>query len=156
MIFGKDKISNGAASDIQMVTNLSRKMVTEWGMSEKLGRLRYNNDSEEVFLGHSVAQSKNVSDATAEIIDEEVRRYVDEAETKCKKILKDNIEELHIVAKGLLEYETLSGDEIKDLIKGISPSRSEFDDNDPNSSDEPSSSVPVTDTKLKPETQTNI
>ena len=132
IIFGKDKVSNGAASDIQMVTNLSRKMVTEWGMSEKLGRLRYNNDSEEVFLGHSVAQSKNLSDATAKIIDEEVRKFVDEAENKCRKILTDNINELHIVAKGLLEYETLSGNEIKDLIKGIPPVRDDFDDKDLN------------------------
>ena len=128
MIFGKDKITNGAASDIQMVTNLSKKMITEWGMSEKLGRLRYNNDSEEVFLGHSVAQSKNLSDSTAKLIDEEVRYLAEEAEINCKKILQENIEELHIVAKGLLEYETLSGDEIKDLIKGIKPTRDEFDD----------------------------
>ena len=78
-------------------------MVTEWGMSEKLGRLRYNNDSEEVFLGHSVAQSKNVSDSTAKIIDEEVKSLSEEAEQNCRKILKDNLEELHIVAKGLLE-----------------------------------------------------
>ena len=129
MIFGKDKITNGAASDIQMVTNLAKKMITEWGMSEKLGRLRYNNDSEEVFLGHSVAQSKNVSDSTAKLIDDEVRYLAEEAEKNCKKILQDNLEELHIVAKGLLEYETLSGDEIKDLIKGIKPSRDEFDNN---------------------------
>ena len=128
MIFGKDKITNGAASDIQMVTNLARKMITEWGMSEKLGNLRYNNDSEEVFLGHSVAQSKNLSDSTAKIIDDEVRFLADEADKLCRKILQDNIEELHIVAKGLLEYETLSGDEIKDLIKGIKPSRDDFDD----------------------------
>ena len=128
MIFGKDKITNCAASDIQMVTNLARKMITEWGMSEKLGNLRYNNDSEEVFLGHSVAQSKNLSDSTAKIIDDEVRFLADEADKLCRKILQDNIEELHIVAKGLLEFETLSGDEIKDLIKGIKPSRDDFDD----------------------------
>ncbi len=128
MIFGKDKITNGAASDIQMVTNLARKMITEWGMSEKLGNLRYNNDSEEVFLGHSVAQSKNLSDSTAKIIDDEVRFLAEEADKLCRKILQDNIEELHIVAKGLLEFETLSGDEIKDLIKGIKPSRDDFDD----------------------------
>ena len=127
MIFGKDKITNGAASDIQMVTNLAKKMITEWGMSEKLGRLRYNSDSEEVFLGHSVAQSKNLSDSTAKLIDEEVRYLAEEAEKNCKKILQDNIEQLHIVAKGLLEYETLSGDEIKDLIKGIKPSRDDFE-----------------------------
>ena len=102
-------------------------MVTEWGMSEKLGRLRYNSDSEEVFLGHSVAQSKNISDSTAKLIDEEVRNLAEEAEKNCRKILTDNLDELHIVAKGLLEYETLTGDEIKDLIKGIKPSRDDFD-----------------------------
>ena len=138
MIFGKDKITNGAASDIQMVTNLAKKMITEWGMSEKLGRLRYNSDSEEVFLGHSVAQSKNLSDSTAKLIDEEVRFLAEEAENNCKKILQDNLDELHIVAKGLLEYETLSGDEIKDLIKGIKPTRDEFD----NDFDTPKSKAP--------------
>ena len=143
MIFGKDKITNGAASDIQMVTNLSKKMITEWGMSEKLGRLRYNSDSEEVFLGHSVAQSKNLSDSTANLIDEEVRYLAEEAENNCRKILQDNIEELHIVAKGLLEYETLSGDEIKDLIKGIKPTRDDFD-NDINIPKKPATSVPKT------------
>ena len=143
MIFGKDKITNGAASDIQMVTSLAKKMITEWGMSEKLGRLRYNNDSEEVFLGHSVAQSKNLSDSTAKLIDEEVRFLAEEAEKNCKKILQDYIEELHIVAKGLLEYETLSGDEIKDLIKGIKPSRDEFD-NDLDTPKKTAPSVPKT------------
>ena len=143
MIFGKDKITNGAASDIQMVTNLSKKMITEWGMSEKLGRLRYNSDSEEVFLGHSVAQSKNLSDSTAKLIDEEVRSLAEEAENNCRKILQDNIEELHIVAKGLLEYETLSGNEIKDLIKGIKPTRDDFD-NDINTPKKPATSVPKT------------
>ncbi len=143
MIFGKDKITNGAASDIQMVTNLAKKMITEWGMSEKLGRLRYNNDSEEVFLGHSVAQSKNLSDSTAKLIDEEVRSLAEEAENSCRKILQDNIEELHTVAKGLLEYETLSGDEIKDLIKGIKPTRDDFD-NDVNTPKKPATSVPKT------------
>ncbi len=143
MIFGKDKITNGAASDIQMVTNLSKKMITEWGMSEKLGRLRYNSDSEEVFLGHSVAQSKNLSDSTAKLIDEEVRFLAEEAENNCRKILQDNIEELHIVAKGLLEYETLSGDEIKDLIKGVKPTRDDFD-NDINTPNKPATSVPKT------------
>ena len=143
MIFGKDKITNGAASDIQMVTNLAKKMITEWGMSEKLGRLRYNSDSEEVFLGHSVAQSKNLSDSTAKLIDDEVRSLAEEAENNCKKILQDNIDELHIVAKGLLEYETLSGDEIKDLIKGIKPTRDEYD-NDLDQPKKTPTSVPKT------------
>ena len=79
-------------------------------------------------MGHSVAQSKNLSDSTAKIIDEEVRNLAEEADKVCRNILKENIEELHIVAKGLLEYETLSGDEIKDLIKGIRPTRDDFDD----------------------------
>jgi cell division protease FtsH len=151
--FGKDKITNGASGDIQMVTNLARKMVTEWGMSEKLGKLRYNNDSEEIFLGHSVTQSKNISDATAKIIDEEVRRLIDEAESRCQKILTENIEELHIIAKGLLEYETLSGDEINDLLKGIPPSRDDFDnDNEPKQS-VPTQSVPKTGKTISPQTQ---
>ena len=153
IIFGSEKISNGAASDIQMVTNLSRKMVTEWGMSEKLGRLRYNNDSEEVFLGHSVTQSKNLSDATAKLIDEEIRSIVDKAETNCRNIITKNIEELHIVAKGLLEYETLSGDEIKDLLKGISPSRDDFDDDADQKQSIPSQSVPKSSNTISPQTQ---
>ena len=144
IIFGKDKITNGAASDIQMVTNLSKKMITEWGMSEKLGNLRYNSDSEEVFLGHSVAQSKNLSDSTAKLIDDEIRLLADNADKQCRKILLDNIDELHIVAKGLLEYETLSGDEIKDLIKGIKPSRDDFDDNPTTPAQTPKASVPKT------------
>jgi cell division protease FtsH len=153
MIFGKDKITNGAASDIQMVTNLAKKMVTEWGMSKNLGRLRYNNDSEEVFLGHSVSQSKNISDATAKLIDDEIRLLADQAEIDCKKILTDNIEQLHVVAKGLLEYETLSGDEIKDLIKGIKPNRSDFDDNQDPAKPNNSSSVPKSSNKISPQIQ---
>ena len=153
IIFGKDKITNGAASDIQMVTNLSRKMITEWGMSEKLGRLRYNNDTEEVFLGHSVAQSKNLSDATAKLIDEEIKRLVEDAETECKKILQDNIEELHIIAKGLLEYETLSGDEINDLVKGISPSRDDFDSESGSKKSTSTPSVPKSSSKISPQHQ---
>ena len=151
IIFGNDKITNGAASDIQMVTNLSKSMVTEWGMSEKLGRLRYNNDSQEVFLGHSVAQSKNNSDATAKIIDDEIRFLAEEAETNCKKILLDNLDQLHTIAKGLLEYETLSGDEINDLVKGIKPNRDDFDEDD-NSQIKITPSVPKTGDIIRPQT----
>ena len=140
--------------DIQSVTYWAKKMITEWGMSEKLGKIRYNNDSEEIFLGHSVAQSKNVSDATAKLIDEEIRQIVDEAENKCRKILTDNIDELHIVAKGLLEYETLTGQEIKDLIKGIPPSRDDTDDNTDISDSNTAQSVPKSSTpKISPQPQ---
>ena len=153
MIFGKEKITSGAAGDIQSVTYWAKKMITEWGMSETLGKIRYNNDSEEIFLGHSVAQSKNISDATAKLIDEEIRKIVDEAEKNCRKILTDNVDELHIVAKGLLEYETLTGEEIKDLIKGVRPSRDDFD-NDPDTT-KPSTptSVPKTSSKISPQPQ---
>tara|TARA_Y100000590_G_scaffold33284_2_gene36475 strand:- start:976 stop:2883 length:1908 start_codon:yes stop_codon:yes gene_type:complete len=153
MIFGKDKITSGAAGDIQSITYWAKKMVTEWGMSDTLGKIRYNNDSEEVFLGHSVAQSKNLSDATAKMIDEEIRKIVDDAEKKCRKILTDNIDELHIVAKGLLEYETLTGDEIKDLIKGVTPSRDDNDGDKGGSESIPAQSVPKTSPKITPQPQ---
>ena len=112
-------------------------------MSDKLGTILYDNNNQEVFLGHSVAQSKNLSEETANIIDREIRNLVDEATDKCRKILTDNLDELHIVAKGLIEYETLTLLEMKDLIKGIAPSRDDFDDeNKPNSPVKPS--VPKT------------
>src|SRR3954465_4769450 len=107
LIYGAENVTTGASNDIHQATNLARRMVTEWGMSDKLGRLRYSDNEEEVFLGHSVTQRKNVSVATARIIDEEIRRSVDEAETKARAMLTGNIGQLHAIAKGLLEYETL-------------------------------------------------
>ncbi len=118
IIFGKDMVTTGAGNDIQQATGLARRMVTEFGFSEKLGPLRYEDNQEEVFLGHSVAQHKNVSDATALIIDEEIRGLIEEGETKARAILSEHIEELHEVAKGLLEYETLSGDEVRKIMRG--------------------------------------
>jgi cell division protease FtsH len=93
-------------------------MVTEWGFSDKLGPLRYSENEEEVFLGHSVTQRKNVSDATAAVIDQEIRRIVEDGERQARAILTAHLEELHAVAKGLLEFETLSADEIKRIIRG--------------------------------------
>jgi cell division protease FtsH len=93
-------------------------MVTEFGFSEKLGPLRYSDNEEEVFLGHSVTQRKNVSDATAKVIDEEIRRIVEQGEHGARDILTSHLDELHSLARGLLEYETLSADEIRRLIKG--------------------------------------
>ena len=118
MIFGETKITTGASSDIKMVSDMSRRMITEWGMSDKLGFLAYGADQQEVFLGHSVTQTKNLSDATAKTIDEETRRIIDEAYTDASNILNENKDQLETVAKGLLEYETLSGDEIASLIDG--------------------------------------
>ncbi len=118
LIFGPDKVSNGAAGDIKMATDQARRMVTEWGMSDKLGMIAYGENSQEVFLGHSVTQSKNISEATAQQIDAEIRRIIDEAYARAKQILSENIDELHLLAKGLLEHETLSGDEIRQVIRG--------------------------------------
>ncbi len=127
LIFGADKITTGASSDIRMVTDMARRMVTEWGMSEKLGFLAYSGDEQEVFLGRSVTQSKNVSDKTADIIDAEIRRIVDEAYFDAEDILKKNSVELERLANGLLEYETLNGDEIKIIVEGGSLSRTDQD-----------------------------
>jgi len=118
IIFGRSKVTTGASSDISMATNIARKMVTEWGMSDKLGPLAYGENEQEVFLGHSVTQKKNISESTAQEIDKEIRKIVDEAYKKSYSILKKNINQLHKLAKGLLRYETLTGDEIKDIIKG--------------------------------------
>ncbi len=118
LIFGPEKVTTGASSDIQMATDMAKRMVTEWGLSPKLGPLRYVNNQEEVFLGHSVSQSQNMSDATAATIDSEVRRIVEEAYTRATTCIKDNMDDLHKLAEALLEYELLSGEEIKDLLAG--------------------------------------
>ena len=101
-----------------------------------MGPVEYGENQEEVFLGHSVSQSKNISEQTARIIDEEVIRIVVDAEKRARKILEDNIKDLHIIAKGLLEYETLTGEEIKNLIKGIKPTRDDDLGGSSNNSDE--------------------
>ena len=118
LIFGDENVTSGASNDIMQATNLARAMVTEWGMSDKLGPLRYASNEEEVFLGHSVTRRINVSGATAKIIDEEIRRLIDEAETTARRILTEQLDNLHKVANALLEYETLSGDEVKALMRG--------------------------------------
>ena len=118
LIFGADKVSNGASGDIKMATDQARRMVTEWGMSEGLGMIAYGSNDQEVFLGHSVTQSKNLSEETARKIDAEIRTIIDGAYARATKVLSENLDELHLLAKGLLEHETLSGDEIKHVIKG--------------------------------------
>ncbi|MDX2307459.1 MAG: ATP-dependent zinc metalloprotease FtsH [Hyphomicrobium sp.] len=125
---GPDNVTNGATGDIQMATQLGRAMIMEWGMSDKLGRVRYNGNEQEVFLGHSVTQTKNISDETAKLIDEEIRGLITAGEQKARKILHDNIDALHRVAKGLLEFETLNGEEVQALMRGETVVRR--DDND--------------------------
>ena len=123
LVFGEENITTGASDDIRRATKLARAMVTEYGFSSRLGRLRYASDEEEIFLGHAVTQRKNVSDATAQLIDEEIRNLIELAEVKARQILADHIDDLHVVAKGLLEFETLSAEEIRGIIKGVAPER---------------------------------
>jgi cell division protease FtsH len=118
IIFGPENVTTGASSDIQQATGMARRMVTEFGMSEKLGRVRYGDNEQELFLGHSVTQTRGVSEATARLIDDEVRRLIEEAETSARKILVEQIDDLHRIARALLEYETLSGDEVRALMRG--------------------------------------
>lgn len=126
MIFGHDKVTSGAQSDIEQATRLARMMVTRWGFSPELGTVAYGENQEEVFLGHSVSRQQNISETTAQKIDNEVRRLVEEGLSEARNILTERRAELEILAKGLLEYETLSGDEIKDLINGKPPVREGF------------------------------
>ena len=124
LIFGHDKVTSGASSDIQMATKLAKDMVTKYGMSKELGPLTYGENEEEVFLGRSIAKQQHISEDTAKKVDLEIKKIVDEGYQKAKKILTEKINDLHKLAKALLIYETLSGDEIKDLIfKDIHPKR---------------------------------
>ncbi len=123
--FGHDKVTSGASSDIAGATNLARAMVTEWGMSETLGPVLYAENSGEVFLGKSVTQSKLISEKTANIIDSEIKRFVTEAYDEAIKLLKKKDKELELLAQALIEYETLSGDEIKEVIVGKTLNRND-------------------------------
>ncbi|MEZ5841911.1 MAG: ATP-dependent zinc metalloprotease FtsH [Hyphomicrobiales bacterium] len=128
LIFGYDKVTSGASADIQMATKLARAMATRFGMSDKLGPLLYGENEEEVFLGHSVARTQNVSDETQMLVDQEIKTFVNTGYETAKRILTDNEDQLHTIAKGLLEYETLSGDEIRNLLDGKPPVRDTGDD----------------------------
>jgi cell division protease FtsH len=123
MVFGRDKVTSGAASDIEQATKLARLMVTRWGLSDELGTVAYGENQDEVFLGMSVSRTQNASEATVQKIDKEIKRLVEEGYNEATKILTEKREDLETLAKGLLEFETLSGDEIIDLLKGKKPNR---------------------------------
>jgi cell division protease FtsH len=123
MIFGKEKVTSGAQSDIEQATRLARMMVTRWGFSPELGTVAYGENQEEVFLGMSMGRQQNVSEATAQKIDQEVRRLVEAGLNDARRILEEKKDDLESLARGLLEYETLSGDEIRDLLDGKPPVR---------------------------------
>jgi cell division protease FtsH len=118
LVYGKDSLNTGASNDIQQATDMARSMVMEYGMSEKLGWLRYRDNQDEVFLGHSVARSQTISEETARTIDSEVRRLIEEAEALARKVLTKNRKQLTLLTEALLEFETLSGDEAKRAIAG--------------------------------------
>ncbi len=121
LIFGPEKVTTGAANDIQRTTELARNMVTKWGLSERLGPLTYSDEEGEIFLGHAVTQHKQVSEETAHIIDEEVRAIVERNYQRARKILEDNIDKLHAMAEALMKYETIDKQQIEDIMAGRPP-----------------------------------
>jgi cell division protease FtsH len=135
LVFGADKVTTGASNDIQRTTELARNMVTKWGLSEKLGPLTYSDEQEEVFLGHSVAQHKNVSDETAHDIDKEIRSIIDNAYNRAETILRENIDKLHSMAEALIKYETIDSHQIDDIMSGKPPRPpQDWDDSEPTAS----------------------
>jgi cell division protease FtsH len=126
--FGDEKVTSGAQSDIEQATRIARAMVTRWGFSKELGTVAYGENQEEVFLGHSVSRQQNVSGDTMKKIDTEVRRFVDEGLQTARRIITEKRDDMERLAKALLEYETLTGDEIKNLLAGKPPIRDAFDE----------------------------
>ena len=118
IIFGHDKVTTGASSDIKMATDMARKMVTEWGLSDALGPLAYGEPEGDGFLGYASGQRKAMSNATAEQVDREIRKVVQEGYETAKRILNERLDDLHKLAHALLEHETLSGDDINTLLGG--------------------------------------
>ncbi|MDE2631113.1 MAG: ATP-dependent zinc metalloprotease FtsH, partial [Alphaproteobacteria bacterium] len=131
MTFGHDKVTTGAISDIEQATRMARAMVMRFGMSDELGPIAYGENQEEIFLGHSVSRQQNISEATAQRIDAEIRRIIDESYNRAHQILSEHKDDLETLAQGLLEYETLSGDEITGLLKGIQPVRQPYEEPEP-------------------------
>jgi cell division protease FtsH len=121
LIFGKEGVTTGASDDIKKATNIVRNMVTRWGLSERLGPLTYGEEEGEVFLGHSMTRRKEVSDETAHVIDEEIRRIVDHNYQLAKQILMDNMDKLHAMAEALIKYETINTEQIQDIMEGRTP-----------------------------------
>jgi cell division protease FtsH len=131
MVNGTDQVTTGAANDIERATEIARNMVTKWGLSEKLGPLTYSEDDGEVFLGRSVTQHKQVSDVTAHVIDKEVRNIIDRNYDRAKSILTEQEKKLHVMAKGLMKYETLNQMQVQDIMEGREPRPPEdWDDSD--------------------------
>ncbi len=148
IIFGRDKVTSGASSDISQATKLARAMVTKWGFSDELGVVEYGDNQEEVFLGMSMGNRQNISEETSKKIDAEVKRLTQAGFDEARRIITTRIEDLHTLAKAMLEYETLTGVEITDVLKGIPPKREEIEGPPPATS---TVSVPLT--HVEPEAQ---
>ena len=121
LIFGVESVTTGAQNDIHRATDIARNMVTKWGLSDRLGPLTYSEEEQEVFLGHSVTQHKNVSDETNHLIDEEVRRIIEGNYQRARQLLTDNMDKLHAMAEALIKYETIDADQIDDIMSGRTP-----------------------------------
>ena len=121
LVFGADAVTTGASNDIERATELARNMVTRWGLSDRLGPQTYSEESGEVFLGRSVTQHKQVSDVTAHVIDEEVRRVIDTNYQRAYKILQTNMDKLQTMSEALIKYETIDEEQIKDIMEGRQP-----------------------------------
>jgi cell division protease FtsH len=142
LVFGHDKVTSGAASDIEQATKLARMMVTRWGLSDQLGAVAYGENQEEVFLGYSVSRQQNISEETVKKIDAEIKRFVEDGYQMARKIISEQRANLELLAKSLIEYETLTGDEIKDLLIGKKPMRESTSEPSPRGSAVPSAGKP--------------
>ena len=147
IIFGANSVTTGAANDIQRATEIARNMVTKWGLSERLGPLQYSDDQDEVFLGRSVTQHKQVSDETAHVIDKEVRSIIDDNYRRAQGLLRDHMDELHVMADALIKYETIEASQIEDIMEGREPRPPDGwgDDDEPTSDDDQGAAPQETD-----------
>jgi cell division protease FtsH len=147
MILGSSGVTTGASNDIEMATEIARNMVTKWGLSTRLGPLTYSEDDGEIFLGRSVTKHKQVSDDTANAIDEEVRSIIDENYKRAEKILTENVERLHTMARALVKYETIDESQIKDIMAGREPQPPEDWDDSADTDSDMDSSTPEAEAK---------
>ena len=139
VIFGDDAVTTGASNDIERATDLARNMVTKWGLSEKMGPLAYSEQEQEVFLGKSASQtSKNMSNETASSIDSEIRKIIDHQYQRATKLIKDNLEKMHLMADALMKYETIDVEQIDQIMDGKVPDAPDsWSDDDNDSSGKP-------------------
>jgi len=147
IVFGSEHVTTGASNDIERATNIARNMVTKWGLTEKLGPLTYAEDEGEIFLGRSVTQTKHMSDETARLIDEEVRRIMEAAHQRALELVESHLDILHLMADALIRYETIDSDQIDQIMEGHEPDPPEdWDESDSDSADQ----ADVSDTDGRP------